>query len=337
MSEEVVVVAHSNIALVKYWGKREGKSRHLNLPAVGSISMTLDALFTTTGVVFDPDLRRDEFVLGAAPATSSASKDRERVSAFLDLVRDLAGIETFARVRTNNNFPTGAGLASSASGFAALALAATEAAGLDLSQKELSILARQGSGSAARSIYGGFVELFRGDLADGTDCYATQLAPESHWPLALVVAVTSSEKKHVSSREGMERTTDTSPYYPAWITSHPNDLDDARRAIETKDFDSLSEVTESSCLKMHASMMAARPPLLYWNGATTTAMQEIQRLRRSGVPVCFTADAGPQVKAICAADAIEKVEKTLSAIHGVHRLFRCGLGSGAHRATDVAS
>ncbi|MEM1350687.1 MAG: diphosphomevalonate decarboxylase, partial [Myxococcota bacterium] len=183
--EPVTVVAHPNIALIKYWGKRNHQH---NLPAAGSISVTLRGMSTTTTVAFDPDLERDVLTLHGTSEGTGSSKTR-RVEAFLDRVRERSGVRRFARVTTTNDFPTGAGLASSASGFAALAMAASRAAGLKLDRKQLSILARIGSGSAARSIFGGYVEMLRGELDDGQDCFAQQIAGADHWDLRCVVAL----------------------------------------------------------------------------------------------------------------------------------------------------
>ncbi|MCB0292972.1 MAG: diphosphomevalonate decarboxylase, partial [Calditrichaeota bacterium] len=186
-------LAHANIALVKYWGKRDAA---LNLPAVGSISMTLEALSTHTSVDFRDDLPGDMLILNGRPA---AVKQEQRVGAFLDLFRREAGITAAAEVVSENNFPTGAGLASSASGFAALALAAGAAAGLPLSPTRLSELARRGSGSAARSIYGGFVEMKAGERSDGTDAVAVQLQNAAYWPLAMLILITSEQEKELGS------------------------------------------------------------------------------------------------------------------------------------------
>ncbi|RMG65723.1 MAG: diphosphomevalonate decarboxylase, partial [Calditrichaeota bacterium] len=204
-------VAHSNIALIKYWGKR---SERLNLPAVGSISITLKELSTWTRVTFQEDLGPDRVRLNGRKATPEETR---RVSAFLDIVRRMAGRPLGAQVVSKNNFPTGAGLASSASGFAALALAATAALGLELPPTRLSALARLGSGSAARSVFGGFVEMQRGQAADGSDACAIQLRDEHFWPLEVLVLVTAEGPKSIGSTRAMNLTADTSPYFPAWV------------------------------------------------------------------------------------------------------------------------
>lgn len=315
--------AHSNIALVKYWGKRDIP---LNLPAVASISITLDALYTDAEIVFNTDLAADTLNLNNE---SASEKDRLRLSRFLDLIRSRAGINACASVKSENNFPTSAGLASSASSFACLALAASSAAGLILNSVELSILARLGSGSAARSVFGGFVEMNPGNKKDGSDAAAYQLYPENYWDLTVIIAITSEQKKKTGSTDGMEISRLTSPYYDAWVNSSQKDMEDMRSAIKNKDFQKMAEVSEFSCLKMHALALASNPGLIYWNGTTIDLLHKIKALRERGLPVFFTVDAGPQVKAICPFSAAEKVKSALYEIEGVSRIIQTGLGSNA--------
>lgn len=314
--------AGANFALIKYWGKADAR---LNVPAVGSISITLDTLWSETSVELDPALRADEFTLNGRQRAEEAGK----VSACLDLLRARAGVRTRARVASRNNFPTGAGLASSASGFAALVTAGVAALELPLSLRERSIVARQGSGSAARSIFGGFVEMHAGTAGDGTDSYAEPLLDSSAWPFEVVIAVTASGEKEVGSSSGMTRSAGSSPYYAAWVAGQPADLATARAAIAQRDFAALADVAEHNCLKMHAAAIAARPPLVYWNGATVDCMHAVRRLRASGVPVFFTIDAGPQLKAVCAPGARAQVEAELKALPGVLEVLTSRLGSGA--------
>ncbi len=316
--------AHSNIALVKYWGKRDTA---LNLPAVGSISMTLDGLHTTTSVQADDSLQDDILILNDQTANR---KETLRVSRFLNLIRAMAGSHRKLRVESRNNFPTAAGLASSASGFAALALAATRAFNLKLSSGELSALARQGSGSAARSVFGGFVEMRRGKKEDGSDAYAVQIADQQHWDLRLIIAITTLERKKTGSTEGMELSRQTSPYYKAWMESASSDIQEMRSAILTRDFQKLGELSEFSCLKMHALALSSNPGIIYWNGATVEAMHVVRELRRSGVPVYFTIDAGPQLKALCLPEASLKVQQALLSIPGIHECLETKPGDGVH-------
>lgn len=321
-SMHATALAHPNIALVKYWGKRDDA---LNLPAAGSLSITLDALHTRTTVRFDAALEADDVVLNDQRDAAQTRK----LGAFIDLFRARAGIATRVRIDSTNDFPTGAGLASSASGFAALALAADHALALGLPARELSRLARRGSGSAARSIFGGFVEMAAGSGDDGEDAYASPLLDAGAWPLKVVVAITSHATKDTSSRVGMDASRSTSPFYQAWIATANADLDDARNAVHARDFARLAEVSEASCLAMHAVMLATRPGLVYWNAATMECIHAIRGLRQQGVAVFFTIDAGPQVKAICLPEHSARAAEILRDVRGVHEVLVSGLGEGA--------
>ncbi len=315
--------AHSNIALIKYWGKRD---KRLNIPAVGSISITLDALWTETEILFDANLREDELILDNRRGTV---KERKRISKFLNFLRKKADVPLKAKVTSINNFPTAAGLASSASGFAALTLAAAHALKLQLSERELSIIARQGSGSAARSIFGGFVEMFAGSAADGSDSFAQPIAPESYWDIRLLIGITSFRPKQIGSTEGMERSRLTSPFYHAWIQAQPTDLNEMREAILQKDFQKVGELTEHSCLKMHALALSSKPGILYWNAITVDAMHAIRELRKTGIQAYFTVDAGPQIKVLCLAEDEVRVRDMLRSINGIERTIVNKLGPPA--------
>jgi len=314
--------AHSNIALVKYWGKR---NEQLNLPAVGSISITLKEIYTITTVEFKNNLKEDVLILNNSTAPDS---QRKRVSRFLDLIRKDSKLNKQAQIVSKNNFPTGAGLASSASAFASLALAGTAAAGTEKSETQLSQLARLGSGSAARSIFGGFVEMDLGTMDDGRDAVAHQIAPEDYWDIQVLIAITSTEAKKTGSTEGMRHSAQTSPYYQQWLATSTKDLSEMRQSIQYKDFKSLGEISEHSCLKMHALAMSAQPGLIYWNSVTLNCMQVIVDLRKSGIPVYFTIDAGPQVKAICLPESTDQIEKALANIQGVKKIIKTALGPG---------
>jgi diphosphomevalonate decarboxylase len=322
-------LAQPNIALVKYWGKRDAT---LNLPAAGSLSITLDALHTRTHVRFDDMLDADDITLNGERDAAQSRK----ITAFLDLFRGRAGIVTRATVESGNDFPTGAGLASSASGFAALAVAADHALGLDLDPRELSLLARRGSGSAARSIFGGFAEMAAGTRDDGEDAFAAPLLDASAWPLKVVVAITSREKKAVDSRAGMETSQRTSPYYRDWVATVPRDLAAARGAVQARDFEKLAEISEASCLAMHAVMLATRPALIYWNGATLDCIQCIRALQLRGIGVFYTVDAGPQVKAVCLPEDAAGVAEALRDVPGVEGVLVSNLGEGARIIGDAA-
>lgn len=314
-------IAHPNIALVKYWGKRDVER---NIPAVGSLSITLDGLTTTTGVQFDAELSEDSFLLGGREAPEM----QPRVARCLDCIRERAGTRLHARVESWNDFPTAAGLASSASGFAALVVAADQALAAGLPRAELADIARRSSGSAARSFFGGFVEL-RLTPDDKRPTEVRRILEPAQWPLRVAVAVTEAGPKAVGSTEGMLLTERTSPYFQAWVESSEGDLAEARSAVERRDFEALAEISESSCLKMHAVMLSARPGLVYWNGATVECIRRVRELRAGGVSVFFTVDAGPQVKAVCLPEAFDRVAEELQAVPGVTDLLESGLGEGA--------
>ncbi len=323
MNHAITARAHSNIALIKYWGKQDLQR---NLPAVGSLSLTLNAMHSTTTVRFDEALSDDEVLFNGQPASA---KEQVKFRTFLDRVRTLAQHRTFAHVDTANNFPTASGLASSASGFAALALASTHAAGLTPDLATLAELSRLGSGSAVRSLLGGLVLLPLPENAADTTPTPQALASSEDWDLRLLVAVNGQGTKTVSSTEGMEHSRKTSDYYPTWLQSHPADLHNAAEAIQARDFQRLGELTEASCYKMHACMMASRPPLLYWNGITVDCMQAVWALRNQGVEGYVTIDAGPHVKVLCLPEAEAAIATTLSSIPGVRDVLHERAGQGA--------
>lgn len=316
---KATAIARSNIALVKYWGKRDAV---LNLPAAGSISMTLDGLETRTTVEFSEG-EADRVRINGVELTG---RELAKTSVFLDLVRPGT---LRAEVESSNSFPTAAGLASSASGFAALALAATKAAGMDLSSHALSVLARRGSGSASRSIVGGFAIWHEGCREDGTDSFAEELAPRTHWDLHCLALVTVKGPKDVPSTQGMNLTMRTSPYYEAWIRTVNQDLELARKAILTRDFEALGDVAEGSCLAMHASAMAARPGVIYWSARTLELIHEVRALRALGTPCFFTIDAGPHVKVFCPAADAPAVRAHFSHHPAVVDILEATAGAGA--------
>lgn len=275
-------VAHPNIALVKYWGKADAA---LALPATGSVSMGLDVFPTTTTVTVSGDAG-DTFTLNGRVVEDGAL---HRVEAFLDLVRQLAGSNARAHVTSTNTVPTGAGLASSASGFAALATAAAAAYGLDLPQRDLSRLARRGSGSATRSIPGGVAVWHAGD---DQGSYAEPVpAP----PMAMVVVTIDAGPKPIGSREAMRRTIATSPFYPAWVSSTTETVGEMLTACAAGDFTRIGELTESNALRMHATIEGAFPPIRYLNARSVAVFDAVAELRASGVEAYATADAGPNV------------------------------------------
>jgi len=324
MPTKASAIAHSNIALAKYWGKRDIK---LNIPAVSSISLTLDALSTKTQVELSENFKQDIFILNGIKVTGL---QLDRLSQFLDIIRALASVTLRAKVISDNNFPTSAGLASSASGFAALTIAVAKALSLELSPTELSILARRGSGSAARSVFGGIVQMNSGSLRDGSDAFAEQLYDENFWDLRLLVLITSEQEKTIGSTQGMQLTANTSPFYESWVSSSDKNLDSMAQAIKSQDFERLGELTEHSCLKMHGLALSANPGLLYWNATTVKLIHEIRNLRQNSIPAYFTIDAGPQVKVLCLPEQVAQLTAHFETFPGVQRIISTGLGPGAH-------
>lgn len=320
-------IAHSNIALCKYWGKRVDAPAELNLPATGSLSLTLDALWTETEVA---PASADRFELDGATHVDDAAR---KVFAQLDRLWRAAGgagVRPPTRVHSTNHLPTAAGLASSASGFAALTLAAMAAYGGELDRARLAALARMGSGSAARSLWGGFVRLDRGSRPDGEDCVARPLLPADHWDVRLVVVQTTAGRKPIGSTAGMERSRLTSPYYPAWVDGSNPDLDRAQAALEARDLEALGAVVEHSCFKMHACMFASSPPFSYWNGTTVEVMRAVWAARAAGLLGYVTIDAGPHVKVLCTAADAPTWARQLGELSGVVAVQTCAPGPDAH-------
>jgi diphosphomevalonate decarboxylase len=314
-------IANPNIALIKYWGNRD---QLIRIPANGSISMNLGGLESRTRVAFDPALENDLLVLNGQEVIGKA---QARLGAFLDLIRDLSGTQLFARVDSRNNFPTGTGIASSASGFAALALAASSAAGLALDEQQLSRLARCGSGSACRSVPSGFVEWYAGH--DDESSYAASIAPPEHWALNDCVVVVSQVHKPVGSEEG-HMLADSSPLQQVRVVDAPRRLDICRQAILERDFEALAEIAELDSNMMHAAIMTSKPPVLYWQPATMAVMRAVQSWRQDGLPVFFTIDAGPNVHVICPSDYSAQVTTQLEQILGVERILIAQVGGPAH-------
>jgi len=308
--------AQPNIALVKYWGKRDSER---NLLAVGSISITLDDLYTDMNVDLDGEFDHDGLSINGEDSPDLLP----RVAACLDNV--LGPDRPRCRVSSRSNFPLAAGLASSASSFAALVVAASAAAGLNRTTAELAGLAGRASGSAARSLYGGFVELRN----DADHIVVNSILDREAWPLRVVAAVTEPGAKPIGSGEAMEISRRSSPFYSRWVEEQPMDLATARDAIAVRDFGKLASVAEHNCLKMHSVMWASRPPVVYWNSATLDCLQAVRELQSEGIAVFFTIDAGPQVKAVCLPDDEARVLETLAQIAGVQAVHTSAIGCGA--------
>ncbi|HHJ5066674.1 TPA: diphosphomevalonate decarboxylase [Enterococcus hirae] len=313
--------AYTNIALIKYWGK---KNESLILPMNNSLSLTLDAFYTETEVSFSEAYTEDQFYLDNQLQDEKATK---KISTFLDIAREKAGTTKKAKVISQNFVPTAAGLASSASGLAALAGACNEALKLGLDVQALSRLARRGSGSACRSIFGGFVEWEKGH--DDQSSYAHPISSdgfEDH--LAMVFLLLNEQKKDVSSRDGMRRTVETSSFYQGWLDSVEADLYQLKQAIKTKNFQLLGETMEQNGLKMHGTTLAARPPFTYWSPDSLKAMQAVRDLRNQGIPCYFTMDAGPNVKVLVQKDHLDKVKTTFSDLFSSQQVISAFAGPG---------
>lgn len=331
VSQRATAVAPANIAFIKYWGMRDAE---YTLPYNGSISMNLDTCLTTTTVAFDPALAQDEVTLTLyeqAPQ-SAGGRPLARVVAQLDRLRALAGTSCRARVESANNFPSDAGIASSAAAFAALTLAGVDALGLQLNERQLTQLTRLGgSGSACRSIPTGYVEWRIPDSAFdpaqwNRDSFAESLAPPEYWALADVVAVVDIGAKKIGSAENHHLAA-TSPYFPTRLAELPERLDATRAAIQARDLTALGETMEADAVSMHVVCMTARPPSFYWNSGTLEVIHAVRGWREEGLESYFTIDAGPNVHVICAAADRNAVEQRLQALPGV--LFTIGNGAGA--------
>ncbi len=313
-------LAPPNIAFIKYWGNRDDR---LRLPVNGSLSMNLDGLWARTRVTFSPDLETDRLRLNGKTQSGPALV---RVSQVLDVVRERAGLPWAATVESENNFPAGVGIASSAAAFAALATAAAAAAGLSLDEAALSRLARRGSGSAARSVPDGFVEWLAGETDETS--YAVSLAGPEHWALADCVAVVDTEHKRVGSSDG-HRLAASSPLQAARVHDAPRRIARCRQAILERDFEALAAVVELDSNLMHAVMMTSSPALFYWQPATLRVMEAVRRWRGQGLPVCYTIDAGPNVHVLCPAEVQPQVEARLQALEGVQSVISARAGRGA--------
>lgn len=313
--------AYTNIALIKYWGK---KDEELILPMNNSLSLTLDAFYTETTVSFDPALQADTFLLDGQLQNTAATA---KISRFLDLLRELAGTKLRAAVTSENFVPTAAGLASSASGLAALAAAGNAALRLGLDDSQLSRLARRGSGSACRSIFGGFVEWEQG-IDDVTSLAHPLAANGFENDLTMLFVLINDKQKDVSSRDGMRRTVATSAFYPGWLASLPEDLAAIKQAIAIQDFTALGRITEANGLKMHATTLAAVPPFTYWSPQSLLAMDLVRQLRATGTECYFTMDAGPNVKVLCRRQDEAAVQQAFSNSFSSDRLILAHAGPG---------
>lgn len=331
---KTTVSAPANIAFVKYWGARDLASA---TPMNTSISMTLEHCVSQCTVETLDHGGEDE-VWRAEPDGGFGTPDPEfarRVRAQLDRIRKWAGRKEPVRVATRNTFPTAGGLASSASGFAALTLAAAGAFGKKASQKDLSLLARRsGSGSACRSIFGGFVE-WPAPQAEGNDddSYARQIADAEHWDLRNVIAVVEIGPKTIPSIEG-HRLATTSPYYTKRLELLPERLDKVRKAIKERDLDALGPVLEQEAIDLHLITMSSNPPIFYWSPGTLAVLRAVRELRQEGLAAWATMDAGANVHVICDADSEDDVAERLEDLPAVGFVIRDGVGPGPDQEAE---
>lgn len=329
MSNKKTATSNSNIAFIKYWGNFDAR---LRMPLNDSLSMNLDALTTETTVEFDDALAEDEIVLQGEPADE---KTKTRVVQHLNLIRSEAKIDTKARVHSRNNFPSATGLASSASAYAALTVAAAHAAGLDLSERNLSILARQGSGSAARSIPAGFVEWLAATNVTSlsSQSYARQLLPPDAWDLKDVIAIVSRDAKRVGSSEG-HAAVNTSPFLGERISRLPTRYHRVRRELLNKNLKGMGTDLEAEAIELHMLAMTSRPPIFYWSPATVRVMDAVRLWRGEGLNVYYTLDAGPNVHVLVEAPDADEIASRLKTFPDVQEVIVSGAGQGAHLIED---
>ncbi len=314
-------IAHPNIAFIKYWGNRDND---LRIPLNGSISMNLDSLTTQTSVEIQSGLPADKLIINGR---DDARKATERISALLDLVRKMSNRTEYALVSTVNNFPVGSGIASSASGFSALALAASVAYGLHLSEKDLSRLARRGSGSACRSVPSGFVEWQAGSSDD--DSFAFSIAPKDHWDMVDLIAIVDKSHKKTGSTEGHQLAY-TSPFQHSRVEDAPRRMQICRQALLERDYASFAGIVELDCLMMHAVMMTSSPCLMYWKPATLEVIQKVTSLRAQGLPVCYTIDAGANVHIITMKTNQSSVQAEIQKMNSVQSILVSGPGGAVY-------
>lgn len=308
---KATAIATSNIAFTKYWGRKDEK---LRLPMNGSIAMSLSNLLTTTTVEFDEKLKADDITINGEKREKEAAK----VVKHLDRIRNLAGIKTFAKVVSQNSFPTGTGLSSSASGFAALTAAGASAAGLKLNNKQLSILARQGSGSACRSIDEGIVEWLDSDTSETS--YAKTIFPKDYWEIADVVAVVSEERKEVSTSDAHE-SANSSPFMDLRVKGMKKKNADLKKIIKQKDFQKFGELIEAEALELHAIYITQKPSLIYLMPNSLLVMKLCKKWRAEGLPVYFTVNTGQDIHLIVEKKNVKKLTEKLKTLPEVKNVI----------------
>lgn len=326
MTTKATAIANSNTALIKYWGK---KDEELIIPMNNSISITTDALSTKTTVEFSEEYKEDIFVLNDEIQSGKAF---ERVVKHLDLIRKKANDKRKANVRSKNNFPTAAGLASSASGFAALTVAACQAFDLKLDKKELSMLSRQGSGSSCRSIYGGYVEWIKGD--ENKDSFSIQLAEKDWFDIRDIIVVFENKERKWSTREAMNISKKTSPFFNTRLKIVEKNLEKVRKAIENKDFTTLGAIAEQDCLMMHSVALTSVPSQLFWTKDTLAIIDFVEKLRQENLEAYYTIDTGANMHILTEPKNAEKIKNRLSEMPFVTNSIISKPGDGVKAISD---
>ena len=316
--------AHSNIAFVKYWGR---KDELLRLPSNGSISMNLSNLFTTTTVEFMDTLSADSIMVNNEVDIAINNK----IIVHLDRVRELAKTTSKAKVVSHNNFPIGTGLSSSASGFAALTMAATKSLGLSLSVKELSILARQGSGSASRSIPDGFVEWIDGNTNETS--FSQSLFPADHWDITDIVVIVSTDKKDVATSEGQKRV-ESSGFFQTRLTHIDEKIKACKRLMKDRNFSEFGRLVEMEALELHAIMLTSWPPLIYWLPQSLYVMKSVQKWRTEGLDIYFTVNTGQDIHILCQKKDSDMVLEKLKNLKDIIKIIPNTASKGTYLLTD---
>jgi diphosphomevalonate decarboxylase len=342
---KATAIAHPNFALVKYWGKRD---ELLKLPTVSSLSLTIDNLYTQATIEFSKDLDEDNYIINGKVVTGG--KQLERLSNHLNLIRDVVsgdcnkGIiarvigkdkkcnkdmaKLNAKVIIENNFPHA--LTNSSSNFTALTLAAWKALGMEMEKKEISKIARQGSGTACRSVFGGMVEWSKGSKKDGSDSYASQIHDHKHWAeIRTIMLILDPKDKKIKGGEGMKISKESSPFYEQWIKESEKDLKDIKMAIKQKDFSRFGKVMESNCLRMHSLMISSTPSLIYLKPETLVMIEKIKSLRENNLECYFTIDAGANIMLLCLEKNVEKIIESMEGIPFIHDFIICSSGEDA--------
>ena len=317
LGDKITARAHTNIALVKYWGK---ENEELIIPANSSLSLTLDEFYTDTSVQFDETLQSDEVTL------NDKTVEDIKITNFMNIIREKANIPYFARIESTNHVPTSAGLASSASAYAALSAAGSKAAGLNLSEKDLSRLARRGSGSATRSIFGGFAAWNKG--ADDETSYGYSIEDPVKMDINMIAIILDNQPKKISSRKGMKISIETSPYYNSWIEQTKADFITISDAIKNNDFTALGKTAELNAMRMHSLTLSSDPSYLYINSDSIEVINMVKELRENGIECYYTMDAGPNVKIICRNNNINAITKKLSSRFDENQIKVSGPGEG---------